>query len=140
MCCARAIVTAIARHENHPQWNNIRQGRFIQRQLAVNLHIKVGVPLQKCGLEDVKKFQAVLLNYQIYVLSKDHFNGIVFGGIEGGLPIYLHYHDEHFDVITKITGFLNRSYFCETTKKGYNTKEHHSCNNPCVYCHHIHED
>jgi hypothetical protein len=140
ICCARAIITAMARIEKHPQWNSIRQGCAIQRQLAETLHRKAGVPLSKCGLDEVKKFQAVLPNYQIHVLSKEHFNGIIYDGVEGGIPIYLYYHDEHFDVITKMTGFLNRSYFCLQCKKGYNTKEKHVCNNPCIYCHQLHSD
>lgn len=78
LCCARAIVITKVRVEKHPQWNNIRQGRFIQRQLPGDLHKNAGVPLQKCGLVEVKRFQAVLPNYQIYVLSKDRFNGIVY--------------------------------------------------------------
>ncbi|WAR20232.1 hypothetical protein MAR_002070 [Mya arenaria] len=40
----RALVTAIARIESHPQWNSIRLGRDIQRQLAINLHEKAVVP------------------------------------------------------------------------------------------------
>ena len=140
LCCARAIVTAIARIENHPKWNSIRQGCAIQKQLANELHQRAGVPLQTCGLEEVKKFQAVLPDYQIHVLSKDHFNGIIFEGTEGGVPIYLYYHDKHFDVITKMTGFLNRSYFCLQCKKGYNNKETHTCNSPCMYCHQLHTE
>ncbi|WAR15803.1 hypothetical protein MAR_030397 [Mya arenaria] len=140
LCCARAIITAIAQIENHPQWNSIRLGRAIQGQLAETLHQKAGVPLQRCGIEEVKKFQAVLPNYQIHVLSKEHFNGIIYDGVEGGEPIYLYYHDQHFDVITKMTGFLNRSYFCESCKKGYSNKEKHYCNNPCVYCHQLHSE
>ena len=140
LCCARAIVTAIARHENHPQWNSIRKGTGLQKLMAVQLHQKAGVALQKCGIEEVKRFQAVLPQYQIHVLSKDHFNAIIYEGPEGAVPIYLYYHDEHFDVITKMTGFLNKSYFCSQCKKGYNNKETHTCNNPCVYCHRLHSD
>ena len=66
-----ALVTAIARHANHPQWNNIRMGREIQKHLALNLHEKAVVPLAPCGLEEIKKFQTVLPQYQIHVLSKE---------------------------------------------------------------------
>ena len=140
LCCARAIVTAIARIEKHPQWDNIRRGYGLQRTLAEQLHKKAGVPLQKCGIEEIKKFQAVLPQYQILVLSKEHFNGIIYDGGEVGVPIYQYYHDQHFDVITKMAGFLNRSYFCQKCRKGYNNKETHACNNPCVYCHQIHSE
>jgi len=45
LCCARFIVTAIARHEQHPQWNSIRQGNSIQTLLTEQLHTKAEVPL-----------------------------------------------------------------------------------------------
>ena len=140
LCCARALVTAMARVQNHPQWNNIRQGHKIQEQLARDLHSKAGVPLTACTLDNVKQFQMVLPDFQIHILSKEHFNAIIYQGPEGGIPVYLYYHDEHFDVITKVTGFLDRSYFCLQCKKGYNNKEKHSCNNACHLCRHIHND
>ena len=140
LCCARALVTAIARIEKHPQWNSIRQGRGIQRELATNLHKKAGIPLEDCGIEEIKKFQSVLLDYQIHVISKEHFNAIVYRGPEGGIPIYLYHHDNHYDIITKMTGFLNRNFFCDKCKKGYDHKHRHACNNPCHFCRKLHPD
>jgi hypothetical protein len=40
------------------------------------LHTLAKVPLLKCGIEEIKKFQAVMPEYQIHV-SKEHFNGII---------------------------------------------------------------
>lgn len=140
LCCARALVTAIARVDYHPKWNSIRQGRSIQRELAVSLHHKANVPMGKCGIEEVKMFQASLLNYQIHVVSKAHFNAIVYQGPDGGIPVYLYNHDDHFDVITSMTGFLNRSYFCKSCKKGYQHLERHACNSPCYFCRKLHTD
>ena len=60
LCCARALVTAKARVEQHPQWNNIRQGRSFQEHLAEELHHEAGVSFQKCGIEKVKRFQLVM--------------------------------------------------------------------------------
>ena len=99
MCCARALVTAKAMVEQHPQWNNIRHGRSFQKHLAEELHHEAGVPFQKCGIEEVKRFQLVMKNYQIHVVSKEHFNAIIYAGPEGGIPIYIYYHDGHCDVI-----------------------------------------
>ncbi|XP_060588537.1 uncharacterized protein LOC132743952 [Ruditapes philippinarum] len=140
LCLARALVTAVARVEKHPQWDNIRRGRQIQQDLAIELHQKADVPLGKCGIEEVKKFQATILNYQIHVVSKAHFNAIIYQGPEGGVPIYIYNHDDHYDVITSMTGFLNRNFFCQKCKKGYQTEERHRCNNPCHYCRKLHED
>ena len=140
LCCARALVTALARVQNHPRWESIRKGRKIQETLAKELHEKAGVPLTACGIPEIKLFQKALPDIQIHVLSKEHFNSVIYQGPEGGTPIYLYSHDQHYDIITKITGFLNRSYFCFQCKKGYNNKERHSCNDPCHFCKHIHND
>ena len=64
----------------------------------------------------------------------------MYAGPEGGIPIYIYYHDGHYDVISKITGFLNKSYFCQECKKGYDNTERPAFNNPCVHCRHIHKD
>lgn len=72
LCCARALVTAMARVQNHPEWHSIKQGRKIQETLARELHEKAGVPLKACGVDDVKSFQNVLPEFQIHILSKDH--------------------------------------------------------------------
>ena len=69
MCCARAIVTAKAKQENHLNWNSIRLGCDKQRQLAQELHDLADIPIGKCGLNEIKKFQAVLPGYQILVVS-----------------------------------------------------------------------
>lgn len=63
LCCARAIVTAKARIDGHERWNSIRQGRNIQDVMARQLHVTAGVPLQQCGIEEIKVFQRVLIGY-----------------------------------------------------------------------------
>ncbi|CAC5385560.1 KRAB [Mytilus coruscus] len=78
ICCARALVTAKANHEKHEQWDNIRRGFKIQEQLAAELYILAKVPHHKCGIEEIKQFQTVMPEYQINVVSKDHFNGIIY--------------------------------------------------------------
>lgn len=56
LCFSRALVTDIARQEQHLAWNSIRQGRKQQRILAQQLHQKAGVPEGLCGLSEVMKF------------------------------------------------------------------------------------
>ncbi|MEW8544218.1 MAG: hypothetical protein AB2693_11855, partial [Candidatus Thiodiazotropha sp.] len=140
LCCARAIVTAKAKIDRHDQWNNIRQGRHIQEQLAKELHEKAGVPLKQCGIDEIKQFQLVLQNYQILVISKEHFNGIIYSGPDTERKIYLYYHDSHYDVITSMPAFLCKNYFCVKCQRGYDKKEKHKCNNVCYACRKIHND
>lgn len=133
LCCARAIVTALARLEKHPQWDSLRRRYGLQTVLAEQLHQRADVQLCKCGIEEVKKLQVVLPQYQIYDLSKEHFNAIIYEGPKGGLPIFLYCHDGHFDVITMITGFLYRSYFCMTCKKVITQRRvTHAIINACI--------
>lgn len=106
----------------------ISSGLSIQRTLAEELHNLANVPLRQCDLNDVKTFQSALPGYQINIVSKESFNAIVYQGPEAEKMIYLYHHDNHYDVITTMSGFLHRSYFCQKCQKGFNTKEKHICN------------
>lgn len=139
LCCARAIITAKAKIDHHEKWNSIRFGCDIQRQLAMQLHSDAKIPPGKCGLDEIEQFQKILINYQINVVSKEHFNGIIYTGPDVDNKIYLFFHDGHFDVITSMAGFLSRSYYCTKCCKGYNTKEAHKCNDICYACRKIHK-
>ena len=136
LCLARAIVTAIARLDKDRRWSSFRQGAAIQRTEALKLHNRAGVPLACCGLEEVKKFQAVLAGYQIVVVSAECFNRIVYKGPDTEKVIYLYLHDGHFDIITSMAAFLNRAYFCVKCCKGYDVEDgrHHKCDK-CCCCH-----
>jgi len=56
LCCARAIATAKARLDNHPQWESIRTGRKLQKELAVLLHHEAHVTQGPCGYEELTQF------------------------------------------------------------------------------------
>lgn len=138
LCCARVIVTAKARLEENAKWESIRHGGNLQTILAENLHKEADVPLQRCGISEIKRFQDVFTGYQINVISKDHFNGIIFSGPEAENQLYVYHHDNHYDVITSMPAFFSRNYFCVKCKSGYDHKTRHRCNNPC--CHYVHEE
>ena len=44
LCCARALVTAKAKVDQHPKYHSIRHGRPLQRTLALELHDEANVP------------------------------------------------------------------------------------------------
>ena len=138
LCAARAIVTAIAKLEGFPNYRSYVEGRSVQRTMAWDLHHSAGVPLTPCGIEEMKLFQTALPGYQLVVVSGDHFNAIIYKGPETEKPIYLYYHNGHYDFITSIPAFLGRAYFCFKCEKGYNTEDwrHHPCENKCECCHH----
>ena len=139
LCLARALAVAIARIENDPKYKQIRDSRRpVQRQRALALHQAANVPLGPCGIDEVKLFQNYLVNYQIIIVSGSHNNSIIYPpqppGTDEKPTISLYYHNNHFDVITTLPGFLSRSYFCHRCHKGYNTTTDHICTAMCEMC------
>ena len=137
LCCARAIVTAKARIDHHPEWNSIRQGRGIQTKLAKDLHKLAQVPEgQMCGKEEWDRFQTALgSNYQLIIWSRDFFNAIIYtGSVNADNQIYLYHAKDHFSVITSIPAFLHRAYYCKKCDVGYNNPASHFCPLDCKCC------
>ena len=138
-CLARALAVSIARIENDPRYEQIkRTGRHIQLERALDLHQAANVPLGPCGIDEVKLFQNYLVNYQIIVVSGTHNNSIIYPpkppGTDEKPTISLYYHNNHFDVITKLPGFLRRIYFCHRCHKAYDHTSDHVCPTMCSSC------
>ena len=139
-CLARALAVSIARIEKDPRYKQIIDSkRHIQLDKALDLHEAANVPLQPCGLNEVKLFQQYLTNYQIIVVSGDHNNFIIYPPQPPVNPdpeksIYLYFYANHFDVITSLPGFLNRNYFCHRCHKPYEHTSDHICSDMCRSC------
>ena len=140
LCLARALAVSIARIEKDPRYNHIgNSSRPLQRERAFDLHEAANVPLGPCGLNEVDLFQHYLTNYQIIVVSGDQNNTIIYPPQPPANPnpeksIYLYYQANHFDVITKLPGFLNTNYFCHQCHKGYDHTADHLCDGMCQSC------
>ena len=140
LCLARALVVSIARIEKDPRYNRItRPDSTVQRERTFDLHEAANVPLGPCGLKEVDLFQQYLTNYEIIVVSGDQDNAIIYPLQPRVNPnpeksIYLYYQANHFDVITKLPGFLNTSYFCHACHKGYDVTTDHLCDGMCQSC------
>lgn len=139
MCCARAIITGIAKLEKNPIYlaykNPSKTKRSFQTRDAQLLHKKADVPIQPCGIKEIDKFQKYLQpKYQILVVSKDHFNAVIYSGKKiSKKKIILYLHDNHYDLITSMPAFMERSYYCFICNKGYNNK-YHRCVSSCNAC------
>ena len=138
LCLARALVTAKARikkdTDSTVNWNNIRRGQCEQTRLATELHKRAGVPEGPCGLEEVERFQAVLPYYQVNVVTTNPDDLLLFRGPPREKKLHLFYHDNHFDVLTSLPGFLDTEYFCDICEKGYTNFDHHRCHKICQCC------
>ena len=139
LCLARALVVAIAKVENEPNYKNLtKPGRREQEKRAKALHAAANVPLGPCGIPEVALFQKHLTSYEINIVSGNHNNSIIFPPQpftnRNVTPIYLYLHNNHYDVITKMAVFLDRCYFCHICKRTYTKKLDHLCPEMCKSC------
>jgi len=78
------------------------------------------------------------------VVSKDDNNVVISRSPEIAMPglkvIYVYLHDNHFDLINSINGFLCRGYFCDHCDIGYAVREQHYCKHVCPECHFSNEE
>ena len=143
ICLARAIVTAVA-NINKTQWtktqlkDGFNKSRKLQKKMAEKLHEEAGVEINEFGstLEDVTKF-ANYLQIQINIVDAEYFNELILTTEKADVNsqmIYLYKNKNHFDVITSMTGFLCKSYYCHSCKKSYKKRDCHKCPDKCIAC------
>ena len=139
LCLARALVVAIAKIEKDPHYKDLmKPGRRTQEKKARELHEAANVPLGPCGIPEVELFQKYLTNYEINIVSGNHDNSIIYPSKSSTsnsvTPIYLCLHDNHYDIITSMPGFLSNSYFCHKCRRAYTNKLRHLCPGMCKSC------
>ena len=138
LCLARALVVAIAKIEKAPVYRHLMNPqKRTQERKAKELHELAKVPLGPCGLPEVELFQKYLTNYEINIVSTAHNSSIIYPPkptIGNTTPLYLHLHENHYDVITTMPGFLGSSYFCHACRRPYDHKLSHLCPGMCKSC------
>ena len=139
LCLARALVVAIAKIEREPKYKDLmKPGTRTQEKKARELHEVVNVPLGPCGIPEVELFQKYLINYEINIVSGNHDNSIIYppkpSTSNNVTPIYLYLHDNHYDIITSMPGFLSTVYFCHKCRRSYTNKLNHLCPGMCKSC------
>ena len=139
LCLARALVVAIAKIKKDPHYKDLmKPGRRTQEKKARELHEAANVPLGPCGIPEVELFQKYLTNYEINIVSGNHDNSIIYPSKSSTsnsvTPIYLYLHDNHYDIITSMPGFLSNSYFCHKCRRAYTNKLRHLCPGMCKSC------
>ena len=139
LCLARALVVAIAKIEKDPRYKLLtNSGKRAQEKKARELHEAANVPFGPCGIPEVEMFQKYLTNYEINIVSGNHNSSIIYppkpSTNNNVTPIYLYLHDNHYDVITSMPGFLSTVYFCHTCRRSYTDKLKHLCPGMCKSC------
>ena len=139
LCLARALVVAVAKIEKDPKYKRLIDPKGgAQLEKAMELHRAANVPFGPCGLPKVEMFQKYLTNYEINIVSGNHNDSIIYppkpSNNNNVTPIYLYLHDNHYDVITSMPGFLSTSYFCHKCSKSYSNNSDHLCDAMCGSC------
>ena len=136
LCCARTIVTAKAKVDNHPHWAGFRDGKSNQRTEALNLHTEVQVPFGACGYEELSKFSMApsLCGYQLLVIDETRGYRVDTFGPPQDKQLVLLYNQQHYDVVTSLPGYFGTSYFCGRCLKPYDHQGKHSCSNNQDHC------
>jgi hypothetical protein len=86
---------------------------------------------------NVKQFQKYLTGYEINIVWKDTGNTITYPQQPTETKakrIYLYMHNNRYDVITTMPGFLNRPYYCHACRKSYCNVVDHLCPTQCKKC------
>ena len=134
LCFGRALVVAKARVDRDRNYNAVRANNTkTQATYAKALYEKANVKEGPCGPEEWQKFQNHLSTYQIIVVSAEHGNAIIFQGPSREKKLILFMSNNHYDVITSMPAFVNKSYFCWICQRGYNVERDHHC--PSTFCH-----
>ena len=128
LCCARAIVTAKAKVDNHPKWSGFKHGKAIQRTEALNLHWEVDVPLQAVFYGSFSLRLSTTPDRRNPRLPVDTF------GPPQEKQLVLLYNGHHYDVVTSLPGYFATSYFCGRFLKPYDHEGQHACTNNPDHC------
>ena len=162
LCLPRAIAVAVARdnHLKNPQDISLKkifqtmkkkdrnigsakrgQLKTLQKKTALHYMEKAFISPDSVGLlEHIPKYEDAL-GVSINVISARGGNKRVYRSSKlSDCTIYLYhlqsseYNEGHFAVICKITGLLNRSYYCNNCDKGFNNRKSHKCSEWCNIC------
>ena len=148
MCMARDILVEKCYAEKDDsdswtqKWNHIRRSyKSLQTVETMKLLDQAYIPHDKpCGFEEYKMIQTVFApNYLIKVHSQHLKDGLLFPlqfkRQRETKVIHIYWNgDNHYDTITKVTGCLSCSYYCECRGFGYTNRGDHRCPDSCDGC------
>ena len=134
-CLAHALVIAISRVMNDPNYKAYRQGRKILPKVRELLQAS-GVDLSRGGgIPELQAFQRHLSQYRIVVYSGLQCDNIMFDGqVATPQRINLLYDDQHYHVITNLTAAMAKRYVCPACNKGCERGAQHKCDASCDAC------
>ena len=128
-CLIRCIVIGLAIINNDQQLKTIKDSRkLLQTTRSMEL-------INQCDLADDGPYDnsdilkvSNIINVNIVVVDGNFLNKVVFKTkVNSDKYIYVHRHNNHFNLITSMTAFTNNAYYCNQCDTGYQNKNQHKC-------------
>ena len=134
-CLAHALVIAITKVTNNPDYQAYRKGREILPKVHELLQAS-GVDLSRGGgIPELQAFQRHLSQYRIVVYSGLRCDSIMCDGhVTTSQRNNLFYDGQHYHVITNLTAAMAKRYVCPACNKGFRRGEQHRCDASCDAC------
>jgi len=136
-CRAHALIIAIARITDEPNYKAYRQG-FNILPAVQHLLVTTGIDLQNGGgIHELQRFQDHFTEYKIVVYGGLDCGDIIFEGqVTSEKRINLLYDDvsQHYHVIANLTGAMAERYVCKGCNKVCRSTVSHKCQETCNVC------
>jgi hypothetical protein len=136
-CLAHALVIAIAKATNDPNYNSYRRG-YKLRLVLDNLLATTGIDLsQGAGIPEIEIFQDHYGEYKIVGYEGLNCDNIKSEGrVESPTRINLLYDDGtiHYYVIGSLTGNMTKQFVCKGCGNGSHSDTQHKCDQTCSDC------
>jgi len=136
-CFAHALVIAVAKVENDPNYKTYIQGRKI-RNVVQTLLDETGIDLSSGGgIPELKRFQEHFRQYKIVVYHGLSCDAIMFEGqVDSSKRLNILYDDVecHYHVIFNVTAAMDKKYVCKVCNKAYRSDVTHVCDQTCSDC------
>jgi hypothetical protein len=140
-CLLKSLLIAIAvENKNNQLVKQLtkRNSKMLHKQ-ALQINKECNIGNYRCGIKELKKYEAYFKYYQIMVIESDYnlTQRPVYVGPPNKKHLYISYTQSHYNVIKSIKRFLGVPYYCHYCKLGYNNLGRHTCKNLCRMCHRV---
>ena len=142
-CLIRAIIIAIAYYENDPS-----KIKMLDRPTNRKLMTKVLDAVKACkiegasGINDLINLEAYFKDYQIMLIDASYkiTNKPLYLNqtTKFNKYLYLFHTGDHYNVIESMPAYVNKAYYCDLCKIGFDHTVEHSCVTICKACQRMH--
>jgi hypothetical protein len=138
-CLLRAVLIGIAYITKNQDIIKIFNKKSLEFTNYVLFHAKnLMLENEPSGHKDISKIENYFEDFQIMVIDKNYqckSHALYLNeNKEFNKFIYILYNNNHYHFIKSIKSYLNRVYYCDFCKIGFNTINSHSCLHLCKAC------